>query len=195
MWLQKGSSMTLARSRFVVPCAALVLAACSQFKVRAQQDPGASFASFRTFAWLPKSEAEPADQNVQHRGFDRRIRADVERQLREKGYAPAGDGPADFLLNYRVTSTPTSATRGYGRGYDSVGGWGGWWMGWPGWEGRYTENYDSGALFIAALDPVTKHMTWLGVAQARLLPHISYERSLGRIDDAVEQILESFPQR
>ena len=58
-------------------------------------------------------------------------------------------------------------------------------IGWPGWEGAYTENFDQGALFIAALDPTSKHMTWLGVAQARLLPHISYDRSLGRIDDAV----------
>jgi hypothetical protein len=50
-------------------------------------------------------------------------------------------------------------------------------------------------LFIAALDPKTKRMLWLGVAAARLLPHISYERSLNRIDDAAEQILKSFPTR
>ena len=183
--------MRLDRFRFLVPCLALVLVACTQFKVRSRQDPQASFGPLRTFAWLPKSEAEPADQNVSHRGFDRRIRADVEQQLRAKGYVPAGDGAADFLLNYRVTSTPTESLRGS----SSVAGWGGWWMGWPGWESAYTENYDQGALFIASLDPETKRMTWLGVAQARLLPHISYDRSLARIDDAVEHILEDFPQR
>lgn len=187
--------MTVRCSRLVLICLTVLTSACTQFKVRSHRDPAVAFDSLRTFAWLPKADAEPADQNVQHRGFDRRIRADVERALREKGYEPAAGGAADFLLNYRVTSTPTSATRGYGRGYGSVGGWGGWWMGWPGWEGAYTENFDQGALFIAALDPATKHMTWLGVAQARLLPHISYERSLDRIDDAVEQILEGFPAR
>jgi hypothetical protein len=101
--------------------------------------------------------------------------------LRAKGYAPADRERADFLLNYRVGSTPTSAaggTRSVGRG--------GWWVGWAGWEGRYTEDFDQGALFIAALDPKIQHMIWLGVAEARLLPHISYDRSLGRIDDAVE---------
>ena len=182
--------MTLARYRVVVSCLMLLLAACSQFKVRSKQDPRVSFTGLQTFAWLPKSEAEPADQSVQHRGFDRQIRADVERDLLAKGYTQATDGKADFLLNYRVTSTPTTAMRG-----SSLGGWGGYWVGWPGWEATYTENYDQGALFIAALDPATKHMTWLGVAQARLLPHISYQRSLGRIDDAVNQILEHFPRR
>ena len=65
----------------------------------------------------------------------------------------------------------------------------------PGWEGAYTENFDQGSLFIAALDPQTKRMSWLGVARARLLPHISYARTLDRIADAVEKILESFPAR
>jgi hypothetical protein len=32
--------------------------------VRAHQDPQVAFTSLRTFAWLPKSEAEPADQDV-----------------------------------------------------------------------------------------------------------------------------------
>jgi uncharacterized protein DUF4136 len=179
-------------SRVAAACLVLVVGACSQFKVQAKQDPRVGFASLRTFAWLPKAEAEPADQDVQHRGFDRQIRADVDKALREKGYVPATDGRADFLLNYRVSSTPSTAMRG---ARSSVGGWGGYWVGWPGWEGAYTENYDQGALFIAALDPATKHMIWLGVARARLLPHISYDRSLKRIDDAVAQILASFPRR
>jgi hypothetical protein len=183
--------MTSARSRLLVSCVALFLVACTQFLVRSRQDPAVSFAPLHTFAWLPKADAEPADQNVQHRGFDRRIRADVERVLGEKGYAPAGTGAADFLLNYRVTSSPTTAVRGHG----SLGGWGGWWIGWPGWEAAYTESYDQGAFFIAALNPQTKRMTWLGVAEARLLPHISYERSLDRIDDAVGKILADFPKR
>jgi hypothetical protein len=184
-------AMTSTRVRLFLTCLAVALAGCSQFKVQSKQDPHVGFGSLRSFAWLPKSEAEPADQDVQHRGFDRQIRADVDKALRDKGYVPAADGKADFLLNYRVSSTPTTAMRGT----PSVGGWGGWWMGWPGWEGAYTENYDQGALFIAALDPATKRMIWLGVARARLLPHISYDRTLGRIDDAVEQILASFPRR
>ena len=179
------------RFRLVACALALALAACSQFAVRSRHDPGVGFSSLRTFAWLPKSQAEPADQTTQHRGFDRQIRADVERELLAKGYQPAADGTADFLLNYRVTSTPTTSMRGEA----SIGGWGGWWVGWPGWEAHYTENYDQGALYIAALDPHTKRMIWVGVAQARLLPHISYQRSLGRIDEAVQQILERFPKR
>lgn len=183
--------MTHVPARRLIPCLALALAACSQFHVRSRQDPAVAFGSLRTFAWLPKHEAAPADQDVQDRSFDRRIRAAVDRQLREKGYEPATDGDPDFLLNYRVASTPSTSMRGD----PSLGGWGGWWIGWPGWEGFSTEGYDEGALFIAALDPETRHLIWVGVAQARLLPHVSYERTLDRIDDAVEHILESFPRR
>lgn len=56
-----------------------------------------------------------------------------------------------------------------------------------------TDDFDEGALFIAVLDPKSQHMIWVGVAEARLLPNLSYERTLGRIDDAVSQILERFP--
>src|SRR5262245_48927717 len=94
--------MPSTRVRAVAMSLAVLLAGCSQFKVQSKQDPSVSFVSMGTFAWLPKTEAEPADQSVQHRGFDRQIRADVDKALREKGYVPATDGHADFLLNYRV---------------------------------------------------------------------------------------------
>ena len=169
------------------------VAGCSQFTVRTRQDPAEDFAALRTFAWLPVSEAAPADQRVQDRAVAARLRTGVENELRAKGYLPAEDAqPADFLVNWRITSTPTSAVRG-----DPLyAAWGtGWWTGWEGGAAVYSDSYDTGTLFLAILDPRSKRIVWLGAAEARLLPHISLERRLKRVDAAVGDILADFPTR
>jgi hypothetical protein len=185
----------MTRSRLVllpVLLLAVGLAGCSRFNIRTKHDPSADFARLRTFAWLPPSEADPADQRVFDRAIDKRLRAAVDRELRAKGLVPAGDAAPDFLLNYRLARNPASDMRGDpGRL-----GWGmGWWTGWPGAEAIYTENYDEGTLFLAAIDPHTKRMIWIGAAEARVMPNLSFEKRLQRVDAAVHRILVDFPPR
>lgn len=169
----------------------IVLTGCSQFQVRSRHDPNTDWSRMRTYAWLPPDQAAPADQRVQDRYFDRRIRQDVAKDFAAKGYRPAESGEQpDFLLNYRLASEPASAVRADSRG--SWGGvWGASWM--TGGDAYYTDNYDQGTLYIAALDPSSKHIVWVGLAQARLVPTMSFERKTKRLDDAVHQILEHFP--
>ena len=169
---------------------ALAIAGCSQFDIRTRQDPSANFASLRTFAWLPRDQAEPADQRVLDPAIDRRIRAAAEADLQAKGYRPAGTAPADFLLNYRFSTSPDDALHG-NRGASYAGGL---WGGWNGADAVY-ESYDVGTLYLAALDPRTKQMFWVGAACGRRLQNISYERRAERADTAVAKILESFPKR
>jgi hypothetical protein len=169
------------------------LVGCSQFTVRTRQDPSQDFAALRTFTWVPVSEAAPADQRVQDRAVAARLRTAVENELRAKGYSPAEDvQSADFLVNWRITSTPTSASRG-----DPLyAAWGtGSWTGWDGGAAVYSDNYDTGTLFLSILNPLSKRIVWLGAAEARLLPHVSLERRLARVDAAVHDTLASFPKR
>jgi hypothetical protein len=172
---------------------ALGVTACSQFTVRSRQDPSEDFGALRTFAWLAISEAAPADQVTQDRAVDRRIRTDVEQALQAKGYAPAPDAQsADMLLNWRITSRPASSMRND----PSFAPWGtGWWTGWQGGAAVYSDDYDTGTLFIAVLDARRRQVIWLGAAEARLLTHISLDRRLGRVDDAVRDTLKDFPAR
>jgi hypothetical protein len=166
---------------------ALVASGCTQFDVRSRQDPSVEFGRLRRYAWLPPSEAEPADQRVNDRAIDARIRAAVDRDLRAKGYVAADSGPADFLLNYRVGTSPNDVLVRNRPGYVID-----LWYGWPGAQTVY-DNHDVGTLYLAALDRETKRMIWVGAAQARLLPHISYEKRAKRVDAAVKKILTSFP--
>jgi hypothetical protein len=164
------------------------LVGCTQFDVRVRQDPTVDFSRMRTFAWLPAGEAEPADQRIHDRAIDARIRAAMEEDLRAKGYGPTGSEPPDFLLNYRLSTSPAEVLHGGERGYV-----GGLWAGWPGADAVY-DAHDVGTLYLAALDRQTKRMIWVGAARARLLPHISYEKRAKRADAAVQKILASFPK-
>jgi hypothetical protein len=69
-------------------------------------------------------------------------------------------------------------------------------MGWSSWAGVdsfYTETYDEGTLYIAVVDPHTKRLIWIGAAAGRILPHISLEKRVERVDTAVAHILAAFP--
>jgi hypothetical protein len=179
------------RHRHSLLALAFLAASCSRFVVRSHYDPQTDFASLRTFAWLPRDQAAPGDQQTPDENLDRRIVADVERDLVAKGFRPAGDGAPDFLLNYRYTTTPVLAVQGD----PSYGGWGEWWLMTPGWEAEYSDDFDEGALHLAVLDPERRRVFWIGSAEARIIPSMSYDRTIARIDDAVAAMLKRFPPR
>jgi hypothetical protein len=172
--------------------AGLVLTGCSQFDARSAHDPAANFRELRTYAWLPPEQAAPADQRVQDRYLDRRLRAAVDVELRAKGYSPTEYGQQpDFLLNYRLATTPASSPHA-----DPDLRFGGTsWMAWPDASAVYSESYDVGRLYIAVIDPRSKRMIWVGVAQARLVPTMSLDRKAKRVDAATHSILAGFPPR
>ena len=176
----------------VLMLAGLVIAGCSRFSVRSVHDRSANFRDLRTYAWLPAEQAAPADQRVQDRYLDRRLRKAVDTELRAKGFAPAAAGQqADFLLNYRFSTSPASSVvtdpdLRYG---------GSAWLAWPDASAVYSQSYDEGTLYIAVIDPHTKQRIWVGAAEARLVPTMSLERKSKRVDDAVNAILAQFPPR
>jgi hypothetical protein len=173
----------------VLPALVLTLGGCSQFAARSDHDPGADFGHLHTYAWLPLAEAAPADQLVPDRYIDKRLRQAVDAELRGKGYRPADGAAPDFLLNYRLASAPADAMhRDSGPTLHSAG-----WYGWPGAERLFTESYDQGTLYLAVLDPGSKRIIWLGAASARLLPHISLEKRVKRVNAAIHRLLSDFP--
>jgi len=81
--------MTRIRTAFpFILLAGLVVAGCSRFSVRSTHDPAANFRDLRTYAWLPSEQAAPADQRVQDRYLDRRLRAAVDAELAARATRP-----------------------------------------------------------------------------------------------------------
>ena len=170
----------------------LVLTGCSRFAVRSASDPAADFRGLRTYAWLPPEEAAPADQRVQDRYLDRRLRTAAGAELRAKGIGPAAPGQQpDMLLNYRLS---TSAATSLHADPDIRFG-GSSWLAWPDASALTSQSWDQGALYIAVVNPRSRHMIWVGVAEARLVPTMSLDRKAKRVDDAVRSILAGFPPR
>ena len=174
----------------LLPLPAILLLGCSQFRVRSSHDPNTDWGRMRTYAWLPADQAAPADQRVQDRYLDRRLRAAVDTELRAKGDRPADPGEQpDFLLNYRLSTTPGSSMV-----VDPDMRFGGTaWMAWPDASAVYSQSYDVGTLYIAVIDPRSKRMVWVGAAETRLVPTMSLDRKAKRVDAAVHAILARFP--
>jgi len=168
----------------------VVLAAgCTQFAVRADRAPDADFSRYRTFAWMTIAAAPPADQDTGSRGIDDRIYSAVESAMHTKGYTPAASTAADLLVTFRLLRQD---------GYDDehisyMSQWN---------RGAYlnalhasSDSYVRGTLLIDVVDRATNTLVWRSSASARLLPHLSYEAKVERAQEAVEQMLETFPAR
>ena len=160
---------------------------CSQFTVRADRNPAADFARYRTFAWMAIAEARPGDQTTGHRGIDDRIYTDIEREMQRHGYAPGANADADLLLTFRLLKDA--------RYDDADVTYGAQWH-----HGVYLDAlhaspdaYDRGTLMVDVVDRTQNLLVWRGSAASRLLPHFSYERRVKRASDAVKKIFAKFP--
>ena len=168
-----------------VPILLILLAACSQFRVRSNFDPRKDFTHLRTYAWVPLDQADPADQRLLDRYLEKRVRSAVESELGAKGYKPVDAGTPDFLVNYRLTTEASDSARGRA-------------VPWGTWESGDTvnrESYDVGTLLIGISDGHSHRLVWIGAAQTRLLSNASLEKRAERAEEAVQQILASFPPK
>jgi hypothetical protein len=167
----------------------VVVAACTKFAVRTDRKPDADFTRYRTFAWMTIAASPPNDQDTGSRGLDKRIYSAVEVALQRAGYVPASSGDADLLLTFRILKED---------GYDDEHiPYAAQWR-----RGAYLEamhaspdSYERGTLIIDAVDRAENTLAWRGSASARLLPHMSYDKRAERAEDAVAQIMATFPAR
>jgi Domain of unknown function (DUF4136) len=177
--------------RFVLGLAMLAItaAACSKFTIRTDRAAGADFARYRTFAWFPIADVPPDDQTTGDRALDKRIYEAIERQMEQKGYAPAASTGSDLLLTYRLLRTdgyeepklPYQAQWHRGAYLDALH--------------ASSDTYQRGTLIIDVVDRSSRELVWRGSASARLQPHTSYDATVKRANAAIEQTLASFPAR
>jgi hypothetical protein len=168
-----------------------LLAGCSPFTVRYDYDARASYAAYKTYDWYAASrKAQGKSDGVQNPIMDRRVRANVERELAAKGLKMEKTGEPDVLVTYypayRNGVMYTTTTIG--------GRWG--WRPWGYGVGtQFTEArpYREGSIILEIVDNKTNQLIWQAVAEGALTGVTDPEDAERQVADAVKAMLSRFP--
>jgi hypothetical protein len=145
--------------------ALFLLASCGPPKptIRSGEDPGANFAQYNTWGFVPELEGEDFGYETLLAQY---LKGAVGREMEARGYRRS-DNP-DLLVNFylntkekiqsRTTPTAGGGYYGYRRGY--YGGWGGY-------ETTVTQ-YTEGTLTIDIVDSQQRQLVWEGTAVGRI---------------------------
>jgi hypothetical protein len=154
-------------------------------------DPQASFAAYRTFAFVfpePASEEVPVPTGdvVTSQLVERHVRAALERELGVKGLEVAAVEQADLLVAFNVSSRQASRTDVYPSGgyywpHD-------WWH--AHWDYAYTRIYTEGLMIVDLVDAKTRKLVWRGWTADALPRSGEYQ---GIVDHAVHEVMRNFP--
>ena len=169
---------------------ALLAAAClgCATSIRVAFDPQEDFASYRTWAWLPRSWEVTASESHVDPELDALLRGAIERTLAARGFEQAGDASPDFLVTYhlrlrrelvRVIETPAMETLVN-----------------PHREGGYEVQasrpmlypYELGTLVLDVAEARERQLVWRGIGTRRV--RTSFKR---RAEAVVTEIFEAFP--
>ena len=176
---------------------ALAAGCASSVKVNSDYDPGADFASLKTWSWVENEPHPRGGGRIEgNQLLTSRVTSAVERTLTTRGYPQAQSSP-DFLVAFTfgaqekldVRSSPSTGAY-YGTGYR--GRRGGAYTGWGG-SSVDVSQYTEGTLVIDILKPTGEHLVWRGTGSARLREEKDPEKRIQKINDAVDKILAQFP--
>jgi Domain of unknown function (DUF4136) len=181
--------------RIAILAAMLALVGCAGIQVAQDYDPATNFGALHTFRWMSAAQERTGDARIDNPLRDARIRAAVERLLREKGYEMSPVQRPSFLVRYqyrlnsRIEMNGTGG--GFGFGVGSYGGHGGIAIG-AGTGSRPSE-YDQASLVIDFLAPVSGALIWRGSGSRRYREYDNPAEATAAINTLVEKILAQFP--
>ncbi len=164
-------------------------------EIRSAYDANASFAGLHSYDWLPAARQPAGDPRLDAKDLDAFVRAAIERQLGQRGYARRSDGAADFHVGYRLALEKKLAVSTLNDWYGYRAGWG-WSYGATGqaaYPESYVYEYEQGSLIIDIVRAGAQQPLWRGSAAAEVKPDRPRERRNARIEEAVRRILARFP--
>lgn len=172
--------------RLIWALAVLALAVgCSSVSVKHDYDPGASFAAYKTYSWLPVPTNGASNVKAaleRNTLLDKRIRESVNQQLAAKDYA-AEDGNPDFMVVYHVGAQDRIDVTNWGYGY----------RGWYGAGRVDVQQYVEGTLILDVIDAKTKQLVWRGSVTGAVDPDATPEKRAQRMNEAIAKMLADFP--
>jgi hypothetical protein len=164
---------------FLLFFAVIILGCSPSFTVDTDWDSGYDFSQWQTFMLKPIGLRQgDAGQAVSQ------IRRELQRQLREKGYAESKENP-DFLVAVHAISRQKRnvnvSSFGYGYG--------------PYWRSRNVSvsTYREGTVIVDFVDPRNKELIWRGTLRTELSRNISIDDRKRMINEGVGELLYEFP--
>jgi hypothetical protein len=175
----------------VVAGASVVLAlGCSTIKTSSDYDPAFDFSTLSTYGWLDQAVAVTGSAaEMDNTLLDKRIRRAVDSQLQGMGYRRVANEEASFLASYHigVKQKLDVSTIHSGSGYGYRRGWYG------GYSETQVRQYEEGTLLLDFIEPKERQLLWRGSGSARVSRSKTPEQREARVQEAVTQILKSFP--
>ena len=173
------------------------LPGCSSLSVNYDYDQRIDFSRYKTYDWLPSPKGAKID-SFNHRRF---VTA-VENNLADKGLARDISKP-DILIathfgkekkveisNRGYVYAPSRYYTGYGYRYPSRHGYSTEYVVSGGID---VYEYEQGTLIVDFIDARTKQLIWRATARAIISPASTPEKQTEKINNAVNEILSSFP--
>jgi hypothetical protein len=188
--MSTARSLTDLRLWLAAAAAALVASCASGPKLFVNEDPGADFGRYRTFAFSTPLGTDSPQYSSMLSTF---LKDATRRELEARGYRYV-ESDADLLVNFYVsTKEKVTSTAGpaYGAGYYGYRG-----MNYGVWTGYETQvsQYTEGTLNIDLVDTRQKRLVWEGVAVGRVRDEIR-ENLKPAVDGVVAQIFAKYPHR
>jgi hypothetical protein len=170
----------------------MLLAACAAPgpTIRADADPGANLASYKTFGYFDKVSTDKTGYSTI---LTTRLKEATRHEMEKRGYQYAESSP-DLMVNFNVNianqtdvrSTPSAGAGFYGYRAGMYGAW----AGYP--QDVETYHYQEGTLSIDLVDSKKQQLVWQGVAQGKINKEAAQNPGPA-VDKVVGDIFAKFP--
>jgi hypothetical protein len=171
--------------RCAIVLAFAIVTGCHQFHVESQVDPSADFAKHKTYSFSNTASDIPQGFSTGHLFnsiMQRRIRAELYRELTSKGFSQAARGDASFIISFSTGSTEDVDRARSGPDHTTE----------PGTVEGSATAVRRGALVIHFTDPKTQKVLWQGWVEAVMKPGEDLDE---KVRAAVREVMKRFPPK
>lgn len=164
-----------------IAAAAFSMAACASTQVNASLERGMDFTRYKSYAWAADDRFSTGDPRLDNNEFfERRLRADVERQLAARGFEKASSATADLVIHYHASVSQRMDVNKLDAQYGYC-------------ENCHSSIYDAGTITLDLVDAHTNKLVWRGWSEGTLDGIDNQALIEARVDEAVTKILQKLP--
>ncbi len=146
----------------------------------------ADLSNLKTYAWASGSDVS-GDTIVSDKDLSDTIRNKIDEVLSFKRYQETDAIQSDFLVRFNFAVKEKTRIVGEGSGYRKGSSWG--------QETGTAQEFSECTLVIDMINPDTASLMWRGSGNAEIYRYTVRWRKLQELEEAVVEILDSFPAR